>query len=115
MKFLTAPLLALCLALAGGLFVQPVAAQQPAAASPCRGLDEAACKAKAGAGPEACQWLPATTLKNGKERKALCRATPPCLGLAEAACTADAKCTWLKAGKNKAGKDVPARCRKAKT
>jgi hypothetical protein len=113
-KSMTAPLLALCLALAGGLFAQPVSAQQPAAASPCRGLDEAACKAKGGSGPDACQWMPAATLKSGKERKALCRSSPPCIGLAEAACTSDAKCKWLKPGKNKAGKDLPARCRKAK-
>jgi hypothetical protein len=53
------------------------AAKAPAKAtakapSACKGLDEAACKAK----EAQCQWIAATKTKAGKERKAYCRSRP---------------------------------------
>jgi hypothetical protein len=41
---------------------------EKAAPSPCKGLDNAACTAKA-----ECSWVKETKMKNGKMRKAYCR------------------------------------------
>ena len=40
--------------------------------SACKGLDEAACKAK----PDECTWIAEVTTKAGKKRKAHCRSKP---------------------------------------
>lgn len=43
-----------------------------AATSPCQGLSGSACAAKG----DACSWIKAAKLKNGKTRKAHCRKKP---------------------------------------
>lgn len=47
-------------------------AKTPAVASACKGLDEAACKGKS----TECSWIGASKTKEGKDRKAYCRAKP---------------------------------------
>ena len=39
------------------------------------------------------------------------KAASPCKGLAEAACGSNTACSWVKASKTKAGKDIRAYCR----
>jgi hypothetical protein len=39
------------------------------------------------------------------------KAASPCQGLAEAACGGNTACSWVKASKTKAGKDIKAYCR----
>jgi len=39
------------------------------------------------------------------------KAASPCKGLAEAACGGNTACSWVKASKTKAGKDIRAYCR----
>ncbi len=46
-----------------------------------------------------------------KKAPAKKKADSPCKGLAEAACGTNTGCSWVKASKTKAGKDIKAYCR----
>ena len=54
---------------------------------------------------------PKATPKAETKAPAAKKAASPCKGLVEAACGANTACSWVKASKTKAGKDIKAYCR----
>lgn len=75
MRFTSFPPAA-AIAFGTAVFAAAITAERPALAkeaaaltSACKGLSSTACAAKS----DACSWIKATTLKNGKTRKAYCR------------------------------------------
>ena len=57
----------------------------------------------------------APAAKKAPAKKTPKKAASPCQGLTEAACGGNTACTWIKATKTKAGKDIKAYCRSKPT